>query len=195
MKRQFALVLLMVLCPLAMADSGLQGTWKIQSMACSSGVPIKGDWSFGIDGTWVFTDSQLTANMTVAIKITKESGDALLQQFQQAENFWKTQPDSPDKQKSLADIASGIKMIQQYENGFSCRTQETRSYTVNGSILHSNLINSSSDCPGNPAPDQSDDTNFSIDGTVMTSTDAGASVDGTFCPKGDTFVTKFVKVQ
>jgi hypothetical protein len=188
-------------CQSSFAHNDLIGTWKLTSNECLSGVPSKGfggglTGSFG--GTATFTETQLFANLEVSYKMDKAKADEQRKQFQDALAQLSNLPDSPEKQKSIADINKYKAMIDQMEAGVQCSVKGVQSYSINGSTIHTDTIKSTSTCPGseNDTTPKSSDSTFEIKGnTLRVISEKIIENDSNSCPKGDRTVAVLTRVN
>jgi hypothetical protein len=139
----------------------------------------------------------LQSTARTSVKYDKTIADANIKRIQDSIALTKQQPDSPEKQKSLDDLANALKGVEQYAAGVSCTVKQTNAYTLDGSVLHTGpTVEGSSDCPGYGDDETQDiDSVIELNGNTMKVTD-GAAIEGSsgLCPKGDKEVDTFTRI-
>jgi hypothetical protein len=185
----------------SLADSSLIGTWQLVSMGCQSGaVPSTGSGGVTstLTATAVISASQLDANIQIALKMDAASAATYEQQLQTNLAQVSAMPDGPEKQKELAQLNDALKNERIMAAGTQCQMHVLESYTMNGSLMHTQVISSKLDCPisGSSSNPQSEDSTIELSGNTlkMTSVTPEAASGGS-CPAGDHEIITFTRIK
>lgn len=185
----------------ASADpNGLKGQWKYVEMQCKSGAkawaklgPEIINQKIGVD--LEILDSTMTMDMKTSFKYDKAYVAKNIAEIEKSRAVLVALPDSPEKTKGLAQIDDSLKMMAKLSGGYSCRGKSSYTYSVNGNLIITNIVQESSDCMGfTQSKEKRNDAEFELKGNTLTVTGVKPedNENGT-CPKGDRVTTVFAR--
>jgi hypothetical protein len=179
-----------------LAITGLEGKYKYLESKCSSGTPVQmpAGTHASISGNLTVTSDEETLEIHSVVTFDDVPGSPLRQQLdflEKAKAYVQQLPDSPEKQKQLAEILNAEATIQKYfREGVTCNTQSKASYTVIGNTVRTTDGVSTSDCAGaENGPVPSDESTFEISGNLLKIFSPVGKDEA--CPAGDSTVTIF----
>lgn len=185
---------LVALSQVSLASAGFEGTWNYSKQECQSGVPASGQMNFS--GTIVFTSDKATSDAQVVSKLDKAQGELILKQNADYLEVIEKQPDSPEKAKAIAATKEYMEIIRKFMAGVEYNVKTVASYSVSGSVIHTEVLSYSTDYPypAGSAPTSPVgtvfDSKFELNANTLRLYSATVETsDSSTCPKGDTSIT------
>lgn len=185
---------LVAMSQVSLASTGLEGTWNYSKIECKSGAPAKEVML--IVGTVFITSDQVTSDAHGTYKMDKAQGESALSQYEVYIKSLEQQPASPEKEKNIAAAKAGMETIRKYMEGIDFNVKTVNSYSVSGSVIHTEVLSYSSDFPNSAGGTQvspvgeKSDSQFEVNGNNLRLTGAKVETsEGATCPKGDTQIT------
>ncbi|MBK7960728.1 MAG: hypothetical protein IPK04_05685 [Bdellovibrionales bacterium] len=187
---------LVALSQMSLASAGFEGTWNYSKPECQSGAPASGHVNFSGSGTVVFTSDKATSDAQGVYKLDKTQGELLLKQNADYLEVIEKQPDSPEKVKTIASTKEYMEMIRKFMAGVEFNVKTVVSYSVSGSVIHTEVLSYSSDFPypAGSAPTspvgEVADSKFELNANTLRLYSATVETsDSSTCPKGDAYIT------
>jgi len=203
MKKNIALFSLCALSfsQATLASSALVGTWKSERMECKSGAPYQA-FTGGFNGSFsvqvALTESDIKASVKLNLKYDGSQSNSALKQIEDSKKQIEQMPESSQKQKYLAEIekskAEVLAIINKYKDGVSCELESAGSYSVSGSEISTKMSVVKSTCDS-ATTDEESKSLFEVKGNTLILASKPEEADGKSCPKGDSQVTIFSRVQ
>jgi hypothetical protein len=194
---------LTLLTSAAFAATGLEGNYKYLRTECASGTPAKNfiDLMAGfngkIEGHLSINTKQIESKNMIQYKLNQDSGEKYLSDLDGYLTLWGSQPESPEKQKALAEIDKGIKNINELIIGKSCNFTELMDYKILGSVIRTTKTSSTeTGCNSTPSTEEKKVTemNFTFDGSILKLINPAMNRDVN-CPAGDKMIFVYETVK
>jgi hypothetical protein len=200
--RIMALVLAVGTSQIAAANTGLEGKYILLNQACASGHQAKPMSSGESEGqsfvTVLLSSTQLYLNMQIDYKFKAGVARRLLGQLRNSIAIEENLPNSPEKKKALTELNKIITDIRRMANGVKCSVKALSSYSVKNTVIHTEPISYSNDCPGpaDSSSDKTDDSEFVLSGDILkVMSISPITTENNTCPKGDRTISFFKRVQ
>lgn len=181
----------------AFANTAIEGKYKFIGHECSSGAvpqPIflgtgySGSFSIDLD----VSSSQLISNMSLQYKMDSVTGATYVKKIQDDISMTQQLPDSPEKQKSLAELQKSLDSLNQMISGYSCSQVDVLDYSLSGSSIHTVPVSQTGNCQSSDA--KPSDSTIELAGGILKSS-AVQDSDSKICPKGDNVISVFQRVN
>jgi hypothetical protein len=185
-------------CQPATAVTGLEGIWKYAKSSCYSGAPYKLGESLErkLAITLIISENHIVEKVKMAYRQKPAYARERLKKADEGIAALSAAPDSPAKQKGLAEAQANKKLIKSDADGVACEQREVLYYQVDGSSILTSRVAKQTTCPtGGGREKRTEVSQFVRGGNTLIFIGSQETKRGSSCPKGDRAITTLVRVN